>query len=130
MCVIKRRNTKQVKEKKLKCETCGKLLSRKHNLEQHIRYVHEKIKQFSCPYCHYRSHTNKHMTTHLVKHSGVKNYKCTYCDYAAVIQQTLSVHINRNHTIKTYRCRYKGCGVNKTSQEELYEHIRSDHPVQ
>ena len=49
VCVTKRRNTKQVKEKKFKCETCGKLLSLKMNLKSHIRCVHEKIKQF--PVC-------------------------------------------------------------------------------
>ena len=47
MCVIKRCNTKQVKEKKFECETFGKILSRKHEMEQHIRCVPEKIKQFS-----------------------------------------------------------------------------------
>ena len=46
------------------------------------------------------------------------------------MQQNLTVHVNRCHINKTYRCRYKGCGVKKTSQEELYEHIKSDHPVQ
>ena len=130
MCVIKRCNTKQVKEKKFECETFGKILSRKHEMEQHIRCVHEKIKQFSCPYCHYRSYTNQNMTTHLATHSGVKNpknYKCTHCDYAAVRQNYLTLHVYRNHTNKTYWCRYKGCGVKKTTQEELYEHIRSYH---
>ena len=74
VCVIKRLNTKQVKENKFECKTCGKLFFLKYILNRHIRCVHEKIKQ-------------------------------------------------------TYRCKYKGCGVKKTSQEELYEHIRSDHPV-
>ena len=59
----------------------------------------------------------------------MKNYKCTHCDYAAVRQHDLTLHINTHHSNKTYWCRYKGCGVKKTSQEELYEHIRSDHPV-
>ena len=99
-------------------------------MKQHIRCVHEKIKQFSCPYCHYRCYLNSRLTSHLTTHSGIKNYKCTHCDYAAVTQHILTVHINRHHINKTYSCRYKICDVKKTSQEELYEHIRSDHPVQ
>ena len=91
-CVIKQRNTKQVKENNFKCEICGKSLSTKSLLQQHIRCVHEKI----------------------------KNYKCTHCDYAAGQQFTLTVHINTHHTNKTYRCRYMRCAVKKTSQEELY----------
>ena len=130
VCVTERRNTKQVKEKKFKCETCGKFFSLKMNLKSHIRCVHETIKHVSCAYCHYRSYTNQSMKTHLATHTGVKNYKCTHCDYASVQKIHLTAHINRHHTNKTYRCRYKGCGVKKTSQEELVEHIRSDHPVQ
>ena len=126
MCYIKRRNTKQVKEKKFKCEICGKFFSVKMSLKSHIRCVHEGIKHFSCAYCHYRSYTNQSMTTHLATHTGVKNYKCTHCDYASVQKGHLTAHINRHHTNKTYRCRFKGCGVSKTSQEELFEHIRSD----
>ena len=70
------------------------------------------------------------MTQHLARHSGVKKYKCTLCDFTAVARTNLTIHVYRNHTNKTYRCRYKGCVVKKSSQEELYEHIRSDHPVQ
>ena len=129
MCVIERRNANPVKEKMFNCETCGKIFSRKGELKQHVRFVHKKKKKFSCTYCHNRFLTNQDLTRHLATHSGVKNYKCTYCDYAGVRQQHLTLHINARHTNKTYICRYKGCGVYKTSQEELYEHIRSDHPV-
>ena len=105
MCVIKRRNTNPVTEKKFKCESCGKLFSRKGDLKQHVRFVHEKIKQFSCPYCHNRFHTNASLTRHLATQSGVKNYKCSHCDYAVVRQKHLTVHINARHTNKTYMCR-------------------------
>ena len=130
VCAIRGRTTNPVREKKFKCETCGKIFSLNNSLKQHIRCVHEKITQFSCPYCNYRSYINQNLTRHLATHSRVKNFKCTHCDYAAVLKQSLTKHINARHTHKTYRCRYEKCGVKKTSQDELYEHIRSDHPVQ
>ena len=56
-------------------------------------------------------------------------YKCKVCDYTAVQQNHLTTHIYRHHTNKTYRCKYKHCGVKKPSEQELFEHNSTEHPV-
>ena len=119
------------KEKKHKCDTCGKMFGKKWHLKEHmIGRVHLKITRFSCPYCKYKTDTKQHLTYHLATHTGDKMYKCTQCDYSATHKQQLTSHIYRQHTNKTYKCRYMKCDVKKSSVQELHEHIRTEHPVQ
>ncbi|CAG9323750.1 unnamed protein product [Blepharisma stoltei] len=42
--------TKHLKVKKFKCETCKKILSTKQNLREHMK-IHDGIKPFSCNHC-------------------------------------------------------------------------------
>ena len=118
------------KEKKHKCDTCGKMFGWRGHLTTHIRTVHLKITRFSCPYCKYRTDHKPDLTKHLATHTGDKMYKCTQCDYSAAEKKSLTIHIYNNHTNKTYKCRYKKCGVKKSSVQELHEHIRTEHPLQ
>jgi KRAB domain-containing zinc finger protein len=118
------------KEKTHKCDTCGKMFARRDGLTEHIRTVHNKIARLSCPYCKYRTDNQGHLTRHISTHTGEKQFKCTQCDYTGAQKQHLLHHIYRQHTNKTYRCQYKKCGVRKSTQEELFDHIRSDHPLQ
>ena len=118
------------KEKKHKCDTCGKMFGMRSNLTAHIRTVHLKITRFSCPYCKYRTDLKHHFKQHIATHTGDKMYKCTQCDYSAAQQHQLTSHIYNNHTNKTYKCQYKKCDVKKSSVQELHEHIRTEHPVQ
>ena len=118
------------KEKIHKCNTCEKMFVQKGHLTKHIRTVHEKVARLSCPYCKYRTDCQRNLTRHISTHTGEKQFKCTQCDYTAVQKSLLTAHMYNNHTNKTYKCRYQQCDVKKPSQEELYEHIRTEHPVQ
>ena len=99
-------------------------------LARHIRTVHDKVARLSCPYCKYRTDYQHHLTKHMLTHTGDKQYKCTHCDYTAIEKMSLTTHIYNNHTNKTYKCRYKQCGVKKPSEQELYDHITTEHPLQ
>ena len=105
------------------------MFSRRRHLTRHIRTVHDKVARHSCPYCKYRTDHQPNLTRHMLTHTGDKQYKCTHCDYTAVTKQNLTTHIHNHHTNKTYRCQYKQCGVKKPSQQEVYDHVRTEHPV-
>ena len=50
-----------VKPKKRECTDCGKLFA---NLEQHIKIVHKKIKNFECVNCKRRFYDNRELRNH------------------------------------------------------------------
>ncbi|XP_063688670.1 histone-lysine N-methyltransferase PRDM9-like [Bolinopsis microptera] len=118
------------KEKVHKCDTCRKMFAQRSHLTAHIRTVHDKVARHSCPYCKYKTDYQQVLTSHMLTHTGDKQYKCTHCDYTAITKQSLTLHIYNNHTNKTYKCRYRQCGVKKPSEQELYDHISTEHPLQ
>eukprot|EP00116_Pleurobrachia_bachei_P010767 sb/3471029/ len=64
----------------------------------------------------------RHMTTH----SGVKKHACKHCGQLFSQRTNMLTH-ERRHT--EFKCKYKGCTVKKRSEEELFDHIRNEHPV-
>merc|ERR1712043_101825 len=47
------RKFKTTLEANFQCEHCNYLTTNKYNLDRHNKYVHEKIKKFSCNHCKY-----------------------------------------------------------------------------
>ncbi|XP_023345473.1 zinc finger protein 225 [Eurytemora carolleeae] len=111
----------KVKGSKAKnCEECGKLVV---NMNEHIRYVHRKEKNFACGQCEYKTlfksdlikhqnavhhgirkicpHCGKHasnLSEHIrFVHARTKNYKCNVCAYACVKPADLRKHISAVH---------------------------------
>ena len=81
-------------------------------------------------YCGYLTDSRAHIEKHKATHSEKKEFKCTQCNYSAIIKHHLTSHVYRHHNSnRTFKCKYKQCGVKKPSQEELYEHIRNEHPM-
>ena len=58
------------------CEECGKLVV---NMNEHIRYVHRKEKNFSCVQCEYKTYKKSDMIKHEnAVHKGIKS-TCPTC---------------------------------------------------
>ena len=65
------------------CEICGKSLTTKKKLAQHISAIHEGIKPFKCDICDYRCSQKSKLKTHVASvHAGKKPFKCDICDYS------------------------------------------------
>ena len=56
------------------CSICDAKFAAKHNLNSHIRKVHDKIKPFICSLCHHPFADNWHLKTHIANvHGGKKS---------------------------------------------------------
>jgi len=59
-------------DSKFQCLTCDKKYSTKGNLKQHIKSVHDKIKDFCCDRCDYKSSTKGNLKQHIKICTGVR----------------------------------------------------------
>ena len=67
-------------------------------MERHVKYVHEKIKDYKCPYCVKefggRGNLNIHVRT---VHEGIKPHKCPVCEVAYVDKRAMQKHVDSVH---------------------------------
>ena len=148
-------NTGEIKEKKrdFKCHVCGKCLSRKDSLKNHILLMHPELKRFVCQTCgrsyvlkaDFEKHSETHMTkyfkcevcgkeftlktrlkTHMASHNGLRPFVCTECGLSFAFKGSLNSHINDIHKgIKKHEC--NECGARFTRLSSLKSHIDVQH---
>ena len=59
-------------------------LAEKGNLKQHIKAIHEKIKNHICKECGYAASQKNMLKKHIeVVHKNIRNHACGDCRYAA-----------------------------------------------
>nr|CAD7403698.1 unnamed protein product [Timema cristinae] len=71
------------------CETCGKCLKTKRNLENHI-HLHFPTNEFSCDFCGKLFSTEHQLMKH--KYSHQKRYECKICLKNYATKQSLARH--------------------------------------
>ena len=91
---------------KRECEICKKPYS---NLEQHVKIVHRKIKNFECVNCRKRFYDNRELRNHHLKSlqtgqcqtistdQGGKRFPCDQCEYKSKTKTNLTLHIESIH---------------------------------
>jgi KRAB domain-containing zinc finger protein len=128
---VKRKVNRSIEPKKIhQCPKCDKRFTANRNLRSHIRNKHEGVGNYKCLYCGYLTDHRSLFDRHTATHSEEKAFQCNQCNYSAITKTNLTLHLHKHHSsTKTFRCRYRQCGVKKPSQEELYEHIRTEHPI-
>ena len=81
------------------CNQCGKVLTSKYNLKDHIEVVHEGIKKFSCKYCEqnfgYENDLRRHIQA-IHKDKDVE-YKCKKCEMSFNVFTDLLKHRKSEH---------------------------------
>jgi len=88
-----------------KCYYCGKILSTKFSLNNHIIYIHKKIKNFKCNYDNCNKYfsnihnRNRHLYTHLPE----KRFKCTICNKGFNDKYLLKKHLKFHNNTKIDR---------------------------
>ena len=119
------------KQKKFKCDKCGKAYNRPIHLQDHIASVHDGIAPYKCDICskafNNKSNFRKHFEkVHLKKggdkfntdqsqntkngNQGVMNMKCRFCSVDLQNEDTLKAHVSQckmlMNKIETIRQRY------------------------
>ena len=111
---------------KVKCEYCGKSYARAA-LKQHIKSVHEKVKDFQCPKCGMAFSEKRSLKNHdSTAHSEIRNFKCDQCEKTYKLSQHLKDHIKVVHEgRKDYVC--PTCGKAFGTSKHLKRHCDTVH---
>ena len=113
--------------KKFFCFKCDKTFFNKHSLQQHIKFIHQKVNVFKCPYknCEKNFKNKLRLKVHINSHLGIKNFKCEICEKKFAEKGTLYTHYithSNNFNKKCDLCNYK-C----TSDTLLKFHYKKKH---
>ncbi|KAM3930078.1 uncharacterized protein RB166_003756 [Leptodactylus fuscus] len=84
------------------CSECGKHLSNKTHLMEHLR-CHTGEKPYSCSECGKSFSVKSGLSSHSRTHTGVRPYSCTECDKSFKLKHGLLRH-QRTHTGERHSC--------------------------
>jgi len=114
---------------KFKCdvENCKYSCSRKSHLQEHIKLVHDKIKDFECDRCVLKCNSNSNLKRHIkAVHNKIKDFECDRCEFKCSLNSNLKRHIKQVHDkIKNFKC-YK-CDYTFSANTDLKRHIKQVH---
>ena len=102
------------------CDQCGKIFKTNVVMKNHIKHVHDKIKEHICEVCAKGFATSFDLNTHRRTHTGEKNFPCHICGQSYSTKQYLQIH-TRQHTGEKPHC-CKECGKAFADPSALKNH--------
>ena len=122
-------NKKKRKDKKFKCEQCPYAAAFSSHIKQHIKTVHEKIRNYVCGECDYIASKKSGLKEHIEGvHENKRNHICGECGYAASLKSTLKTHIEGVHKkIRNHVC--EDCGYAALRNATLKMHQETVHNI-
>ena len=122
-------NYKLKQKEKINCDICGKLVKFYH-LKDHVKEVHEKVKDHHCEMCDKSFSRSNLLKSHIkISHEKIKNYNCASCDYKSAYLLGLKKHYLLKHTNikreKNHKC--ERCGKCFYSLKDLKTHVNEVH---
>ncbi|XP_055709776.1 zinc finger protein 62-like [Phlebotomus papatasi] len=125
---VEKQYSNNVREERLPCHICGKILKYKSTLNAHLQTHEEsstnrnKYKRFLCDICGHRAVSQLSLMEHRNIHMDVKKYQCYVCGKAFKLKQTLVGHIKIHLGIKPFACSY--CPKRTVSKSHLDTHLK------
>ena len=108
------------------CHLCEKILVSRKSVAEHIKSVHDKIKDKQCTLCgksYFSSSKLNHHITHV--HIAIRSHECKTCGKKFVQPSELKRHIRVVHEgIKNHHCTHKGCGKSFTEKTYFNQHVK------
>jgi len=90
-----------------KCPHCDYRSNRQPNVNKHVLVVHDK-KQEECKLC---GKMYKNLNNHVKQvHMKIRNFPCQFCDYRAINRAYLNYHVRNKHTDIDERVNCELCG--------------------
>ena len=114
--------------KKLKCEQCNVLIHKNH-INQHVKQVHDQIKDHACKECGYASSRKESLKRHwdAVHNMGSKKFKCEICPYSFAEKAKLKYHMISVHNMEGKKFKCKECPYSSARKCTLREHTEQVH---
>ena len=74
--------TRRQDKKVFQCETCGKLFTKKFNLERHTKKAHieKEESQLKCSRCDYETSRKADLNRHVESKHNKSNFACSVCN--------------------------------------------------
>ncbi|XP_078261997.1 transcription factor Ovo-like 2 [Rhinoraja longicauda] len=118
------------------CQVCSKGFRLQRMLTRHLK-CHSQVKRHLCTYCGKGFNDTFDLKRHVRTHTGIRPYKCSLCHKAFTQRCSLESHLKKIHGVaqkynykerraKLYVC--EECGFTAINQEELYLHMKQNHP--
>ena len=110
----------------LDCHICGKTLSSNKHLNEHIKTVHEKRRDWVCEHC-FKSFGSKTVLNHHQArvHSKVRDFMCNVCNKEWFSKAELVNHMRCHTGEKPFVCEI--CSKGFSDKQFLQKHIMGTH---
>ena len=111
-----------------KCDKCHYKASQKGHLRQHVKSVHDRVRDHKCEVCAFatarKSNLKKHrMTVHKL---GEEKLICQQCPYATNRKSRLRIHVEAVHDkIRDHKC--EECEYAFSEKSKLRRHVKYVH---
>ncbi|XP_077355456.1 uncharacterized protein LOC144003262 [Festucalex cinctus] len=109
-------------EKPFSCLVCGNKFSLKKYLVRHVK-THKKDKPFSCSACDREFSQKQHMVRHMRTHTGAKPFSCPVCGKKLSQKHHLSTHMRIHTGEKPFSCLV--CGREFSQKQHMVGHMRT-----
>lgn len=108
------------------CSICLYKSPRKSNVSQHVKTVHQRIKDFACPLCSYKSSRKSNLANHVkTVHENIKDFSCRYCEFKSSRKYNIVQHIKRVHKEEVMAAAVRdGIGQDSQEQEPQAQQVR------
>ena len=91
----------------LKCKQCNFRCSERLILNNHIDFIHRKLKLFNCKYCSYQSKCKADLKCHIYSvHKNLEPTKCEQCNFRCSQKSLMKNHVELVH--KQKKLHYQG----------------------
>lgn len=115
------------------CPHCPHIASSQGNLKQHVKGVHQKIRDMECPHCRYKTTQKGTLKRHVrIVHERLKSKKetklsCTDCDYYTKSKRNLIQHIAEFHNDTAPHFLCQQCNYQASNNDDLRYHLEKTH---